>query len=400
MTKVLVVDDSALMRRLLTGVLVDAGFQVASARNGVEGVQQLTEWEPDVVTLDINMPEMDGLTALSLMMQARPTPVVMVSSLTEKGAQATFEALALGAVDFIAKPGGTISLTVEDIAGQLLDKVRAASRSRMRPISATNRATSARMAAGIKSPPVPAAAAPVQPAAVDARPSPSPARPPVVQTKPRAPAEPDGLTSAQRIGRASRGALGRMEGVVIIGVSTGGPRTLEDILPGLPADFPWAVLVAQHMPSNFTDTFARRMDSLCRISVRECSSTLPLEPGAAYIGKGGTDMVVVERLGRLAVQPRPETPGHPWHPSVDVLVDSAMRLMPASKIVGVLLTGMGNDGARSMTQLKQQGGRTIAESKETAVVFGMPNELIEQGGASLVLPCSDVTRQLCHWIKA
>lgn len=385
MTKVLVVDDSALMRRLLTSVLVDAGFQVASARNGVEGVQQLTEWEPDVVTLDINMPEMDGLTALSLMMQARPTPVVMVSSLTEKGAQATFEALALGAVDFIAKPGGTISLTVEDIAGQLLDKVRAASRSRMRPVSATSRGTSARAPA---------------PAARLAPPAPATPAAPTAQAKPRTAAAPDGLSSAQRIGRASRAALGRLDGVVIIGVSTGGPRTLEDILPGLPADFPWAILVAQHMPSNFTDTFARRMDSLCRITVRECSATLPLEPGSAYIGKGGTDMVVVERLGRLAVQPRPETPGHPWHPSVDVLVDSAMRLMPASQIVGVLLTGMGNDGARSMTQLKQLGGRTIAESKETAVVFGMPNELIEQGGASLVLPCGDVTRQLCHWIKA
>ncbi|KPF49020.1 chemotaxis protein CheY, partial [beta proteobacterium AAP51] len=141
MTKVLVVDDSALMRRLLTGVLGDAGFEVAVARNGAEGVSQLTEWQPDVVTLDINMPEMDGLTALSLMMQARPTPVVMVSSLTERGAQATFEALALGAVDFIAKPGGTISLTVDDIAGPLIEKVRAASRSRLRPRSGLSATT-------------------------------------------------------------------------------------------------------------------------------------------------------------------------------------------------------------------------------------------------------------------
>jgi two-component system chemotaxis response regulator CheB len=182
-------------------------------------------------------------------------------------------------------------------------------------------------------------------------------------------------------------------------VSTGGPRTLEDILPALPADFPWPVVVAQHMPSNFTDTFAKRMDKLCRLTVRECSATQPLEPGNVYIGKGGTDMVVVERLGRLAVQPRPETPGHPWHPSVDVLTDSAMKLLPAQRIVGVLLTGMGNDGAQAMTRLKAQGGRTIAESQDTAVVFGMPQELIELGGASLVLPCSDVARQLCHWIQ-
>jgi two-component system chemotaxis response regulator CheB len=152
------------------------------------------------------------------------------------------------------------------------------------------------------------------------------------------------------------------------------------------------------MPSNFTDTFAKRMDKLSRITVRECNATLPLEPGHAYIGKGGTDMVVVERLGRIAVQPRPETPGHPWHPSVDVLVDSAMKLVPPERLVAVQLTGMGNDGARAMAQLKQRGGRTIAESQETAVVFGMPQELIELGGASLVLPCQDIARQLCHWI--
>jgi two-component system, chemotaxis family, protein-glutamate methylesterase/glutaminase len=368
-TKVLVVDDSALMRRLLTGVLVGAGFQVQAARNGLEGVQQLTEWQPDVVTLDINMPEMDGLTALSLMMQARPTPVVMVSSLTAKGAQATFEALALGAVDFIAKPGGTISLSVEDIADQLIQKVKSAARARMRPPSgATTRAAEApaRMALGRSAP----------------RPAPAPA-------PARAPAE-----AAPR----PSGALARLDGLVLIGVSTGGPRTLEDILPALPADFPWPVLVAQHMPSNFTDTFARRMDKLSRITVREASTTLPLEPGHAYIGKGGTDMVVVERLGRIAVQPRPETPGHPWHPSVDVLVDSAMKLVPPERLVAVQLTGMGNDGARTMAQLKQRGGRTIAESQETAVVFGMPQELIALGGASLVLPCQDIARQLCHWI--
>ena len=308
MTKVLVVDDSALMRRLLTGVLGEAGFEVAAARNGVEGVQQLTEWQPDVVTLDINMPEMDGLTALSLMMQARPTPVVMVSSLTERGAQATFEALALGAVDYIAKPGGTISLSVDAIAETLISKVKAASRARLRPGRG-----------GVRAPAF-------EPAAPASKPAPRLASP-----SPASPAAPNG-----RFNAASAGALGKLDGVVIIGVSTGGPRTLEDILPSLPADYPWPVLVAQHMPGNFTDAFARRMDSLCRINVRECNATLPLEPGHAYIGKGGTDMVMVERLGRLAIQPRPENPAHPWHPSADVLVDSAMKLLPASQIVDKL----------------------------------------------------------------
>lgn len=380
MTKVLVVDDSALMRRLLTQVLSGAGFEVASARNGLEGVQQLTEWQPDVVTLDINMPEMDGLTALSLMMQARPTPVVMVSSLTEKGAQATFEALALGAVDFIGKPSGTISLSVDEIASALIQKVKSASRSRLRPTGRT-----------APSLPAPASAPSERTKAWRETDAPRPTREP--RTTPRAAKA--GPAAALRGG--SR--LGGLGGLVVVGVSTGGPRALEDILPLLPADFAWPILVAQHMPGNFTDAFARRMDRLCRIGVRECNATLPLEPGQAYIGKGGTDMVVVERLGRLAVQPRPESPAHPWHPSVDVLMESALKLVPAERLVGVLLTGMGNDGARSMAQLKQQGGRTIAESAETAVVYGMPQELVELGGASLVLPCGDVARQLVHWIE-
>ncbi len=374
MTKVLVVDDSALMRRLIGGVLTEAGFQVDTARNGAEGLERLLEGKPDVVTLDINMPEMDGLTALSMMMQARPTPIVMVSSLTREGAQATFEALALGAVDFIAKPGGTISLTVEDIGDQLIEKVRAASRSRLRRAGHTDIAT------------MRTAAAPASQARVSTLRTPRVAPPPVPQPQPKA------------LRTAGSSTATRPEGIVMIGVSTGGPRTLEDILPRLPADFPWAVLVAQHMPANFTDAFAQRMDRLCKLTVREVAATLPLEAGGVYIGKGGTDMVVVERLGRIAVQPRPESPAHPWHPSVDVLVDSALKLLPPRDLIGVQLTGMGNDGAQAMARLKRQGGRTIAESEDTAVVFGMPQELIELDGATLVLPCQDVARQVCHWI--
>lgn len=368
MTRVLVVDDSALMRRLITSVLGDAGCEVVVARNGVEAVQRLVDEQPDVVTLDINMPEMDGLTALSLMMQARPTPVVMVSSLTGKGAQATFEALALGAVDFIAKPGGTISLSVNDIAEELVHKVRAAARSRLRPQRQRAQAEPAR--------PAPAC----RPRTHQAPHRPAPSRP-------AAAARPTAASSVQR-----------PDGLVVIGVSTGGPRTLESILPALPADFPWPVVLAQHMPPNFTDAFAQRMDRLCELTVRECRDTMPLVAGQVYIGQGGTDMVVTERLGRLVVQPRPETPGHPWHPSVDVLAESAMRHMPADRIVGVLLTGMGDDGARSLATLKSQGGRTIAESEETAVVYGMPQELIERGGASAVLPCEAIAERLRHWL--
>lgn len=357
MAKVLVVDDSALMRRLITGVLTEAGHDTRTATNGTEAVEMLVSWQPEVVTLDINMPRMDGLTALSLIMAARPTPVIMVSSLTEEGALATLEALALGAVDFITKPGGTISLSIDDIAKQLLSKVRAALRShpkaRREPSSPVSR---------------PIAAHP--------------------------PSEP------RRVARAVASTPARHQdlAVVVVGVSTGGPRTLEDILPALPADFPCAVLVAQHMPPNFTDAFARRMDRLCAMPVSEVNTPRPLEPGHIYIGQGGTDMILMERLGRLVAAPKPETPGHPWHPSVDVLVTSAMRHLPATQITGVQLTGMGNDGAKAMTELKRQGGRTIAEAESTAVVFGMPQELIEAGGASVVLPCHHIARQLLGWL--
>jgi two-component system chemotaxis response regulator CheB len=370
MKKVLVVDDSALMRKLLTGVLRDGGYEVQSARNGAEAVAMVVQWQPDVVTLDINMPEMDGLTALSLLMEARPTPVVMVSSLTEQGALATFEALALGAVDFIPKPGGTISLHVDEIAKVLLDKVRSASRARLGAAARVRLPVLKPMAARTVSP---AVAAPATAATATA--------------------------TATAAGRpATAGRAEGPPGLVLIGVSTGGPRTLEDILPRLPADFPWPVLVAQHMPANFTDTFARRMDSLCALKVVEVAAGMPLAAGQVYIGRGGTDLTVTERAGRLFAAPRPEAPGVLWHPSVEVMVDTAMQHLPPQRLVGVMLTGMGNDGAAAMTRLRKSGGRTIAESEDTAVVFGMPHELIEMGGASLVLPCSGIAAQLRAWL--
>lgn len=363
MAKVLVVDDSALMRRLITGVLGEAGYETRTANNGSDAVEMLVTWQPDVITLDINMPRMDGLTALSLIMAARPTPVIMVSSLTEEGALATLEALALGAVDFITKPGGTISLSIDEIAQQLLAKVRAALRSQPRsqrgPVTGTQTGSSQKQTAlSDKS----------VPASITARPG------------------------------MNRGSGSQALQLVLVGVSTGGPRTLEDILPVLPADFPCAVLVAQHMPPNFTDAFAQRMDRICPMPVQEVSTAHPLAPGHVYIGQGGTDMIVMERLGRLVVAPKPETPGHPWHPSVDVLVNSAMRHLPAQQLTGVQLTGMGDDGAKAMTELKRQGGRTIAEAESTAVVFGMPQELINMGGASIVLPCHQIAKQLLGWL--
>lgn len=357
--KVLVVDDSALMRKHLTSLLKAEGFDVQIARTGREALEELPIFKPDVVTLDINMPEMDGLTALSHIMTERPTPTVMVSSLTEKGALATLEALALGAVDYIPKPGGTISLSIDAIADSIVQKVRVASQARIR----------GRTGRGSHEPqPVPAA--------VPGRPSPAPA---VVR---------------KRVYPVS----GSPFGLVLIGVSTGGPRTLEDILPNLPADLPWPVLVAQHMPASFTASLAQRLNSLCALDVREGVSMEDLQPGRVYIARGGSDMIVSQRSGKLIVMNRPESPNYTWHPSVELLVQSALEQVPAQNLIAVQLTGMGHDGAQAMTELKNAGGRTIAESDETAVVFGMPAELIRRGGAGCVLPSGKIAQQIRQWV--
>lgn len=346
MIKLLIVEDSALMRRQLVSIFETEGdFEIRLARNGAEAVEENKIFLPDVITMDINMPEMDGLTALSILMVERPVAVVMVSSLTEKGALATFEALALGAVDYVTKPGGTISLSIDAIRQEMLDKVRAAARAK------------------VKSPYV------------------SAPRKQVVRA-------PEPL-------RRSTGSAG----IVIIGVSTGGPRTLEEVLPLLPAGFPWPVLIAQHMPANFTPHFASRMNNLCAMNVVEASSPMPITPGTIYIGKGGADMLVTKRSGHLTVLAKPESAKHLWHPSVDLLGRSVMEHYDVSKVIAVMLTGMGNDGAEAFTEIKQKGGRTIAESEESCVVFGMPSQLIKLGGASIVLNANKIAQQIISWSR-
>jgi two-component system chemotaxis response regulator CheB len=257
----------------------------------------------------------------------------------------------------------------------LLDKVRSAARARIGPVGAARRS-------------LPQAVKPM-----------APVRSAVAPASERTPLKAPATTNPPPTRGSAAAGASTVPGLVLIGVSTGGPRTLEDILPKLPADFPWPVLVAQHMPSNFTDTFARRMDSLCALRVVEAAAPMPITAGEIYIGRGGTDMVVSERGGRLYVAPRPESAAVLWHPSVELLVDSALQHLPAQQLVGVMLTGMGNDGATAMARLRQTGGRTLAESSETAVVFGMPHELIELGGASLVLPCHRIAAQLKSWLQ-
>ncbi|CAK0776226.1 Protein-glutamate methylesterase/protein-glutamine glutaminase 3 [Azospirillaceae bacterium] len=354
MSKVLVVEDSALMRRQLRKMLEDAGFVVVTARNGLEALQLVVEEDPDVITLDINMPEMDGLTFLSRLMVEKPKPVVMVSSLTEKGALATFEALELGAVDIVHKPDGTVTHRLELIEREIVEKVRSAAKARISRV----RGLRERLR-----------------------------RDRVVTTE-----RPVHIN----IQACENGNAETMP-IVLIGVSTGGPGTIEEILSALSADFPAPILVAQHMPAGFTNVFARRLNGVCALEVREVVEAIPIQPGQVLIGRGDSDLVVVKRREVLTATMAPANPELLWHPSVDRMVDTALKVTPAEGLIGVLLTGMGSDGARSMTEIRRGGGHTIAESEESAVVFGMPQELIRQGGAEVILPSSQIARQLTTW---
>jgi two-component system chemotaxis response regulator CheB len=360
--KLLVVDDSALMRRLLGGVFKAEGdFEVAFARDGVEALGCLETFRPDVITLDVQMPHMDGLACLDRIMVMHPCPVVMVSSLTEHGAEVTLDALQLGAVDFVAKPGGAISLAMDEFGPTLVDTVRAASKARMRRASRLAERVRLRTTGGTASKPV--------------------RRYANTRTGSANP-----ITSA-----------GPLDGVVLVGSSTGGPPALDALLAPMPADFPWPILIAQHMPASFTGPLARRLDRLCALTVLEVTGPTPLAPGHVYIGRGDADMIVSTRPEGIIVTAAPSSADYRWHPSVDRLVSTAMEHLGSRRLIGVLLTGMGNDGAAAMTRLNAEGGRTIAESEETAIVWGMPGELVKAGGAQVIAPLGRIADHLLDW---
>jgi len=366
--RLLIVDDSALMRRVLGEIFEgEADFEVAFARNGEAAIAALHEVKPDVITLDINMPGMDGLACLDRIMVERPCPVVMVSSLTEAGATATLKALELGAVDFAAKPAGAISLKIDELADTLVEKVRAAAAAKVRK--------SHRLAERVRL------------RTADARPLPAPSpRPgPRPAPPPRNVPAPSG---------------GEFERLVLVGCSTGGPQALDVFLEGLPAGFPWPVVVAQHMPATFTGPLARRLDELCALEVIEVTGPTPLQPGLVYVAKGDADILVSVRAGGAIVMPAPMSRDYRWHPSVDRLVQSAIDRLGAERLVGVLMTGMGSDGAASMTRLHAEGGDTIAETEETAVVWGMPRALILAGGAGAVEPLDGIASRLASLAAA
>lgn len=360
-TKLLIVDDSALMRRHLTQIFEAAGgFAIRTARDGLDALREVREFGPDVVTLDLNMPQMDGMTCLSHLMVEHPVPVVMLSSLTQKDTLATLEALALGAVDYVAKPGGTVSLDMRTVSDELVRKVRDAARSRVRRA----KGVSTRMQKDATGPTARSAERP-----------------------------------AARLVATGKVVEQSDDRIVLVGVSTGGPRTLEELLPKLPEDFPYAVLVSIHMPGVFTSYFTQRMADLCAMPVEEVNRQTAIVPGRIYIAKGDTDMLVSRRAGKLVALPAPPDPQQLWHPSVERMVASAVDHVSAKSLIAVQLTGMGYDGGAAMTRLRQKGGHTIAESEQTAVVFGMPKDLIERGGAEVVLPVEKIAPQLLAWAQ-
>ena len=359
MIKLLIADDSALMRKLLEGIFrAEGDFDIRLARNGSEALELVRSFDPGVVTLDVQMPGMDGLTCLGQIMIESPRPVVMISALTDQGAEATLEAIELGAVDFIAKPGGTVSLEIDRLRPLLVEKVRGAANIRIRrTLRLTERIRHQFRDAGVL---------------------------------------PRPLRSQRAL--AATDQAGSSPGLVLLGTSTGGPAALDIVLPQLPAEFPWPVLVAQHMPAAFTGPFAKRLDRQCGLQVVEVNRPMPLEAGTIYIGRGDADLIVSRRSTGAIAMSVPAQRDYPWHPSVERMVTSALDQYAATQLIGVLMTGMGRDGADAMTRLHKQGGRTIAEAESSAIVWGMPGELVRNGGAEQVRGVEEIAAAIAEMV--
>ncbi len=343
---VLVVDDSAFMRHTIVKQLESEPLirVIGTARDGVEAVEIAATLRPDCITLDVEMPRMDGLGALARIMKQSPTAVVMLSALTPEGAEATLEALRLGAIDFVCKPSGTISLNLHEVRDDLIRKIKLAVRSRL-----------------------PASLPPVT----------RPARPPG-EPKPSRPAG----SSPRR--------------VVVIGSSTGGPRALHQVVPALPCDLPAAVLIVQHMPPGFTRSLAEGLDRGAQLTVAEAAPGDHLETGLALVAPGDHHLLISPDSRVRLDNQAPRLNG--VRPSVDVTLSSVAQVYgPAA--VAVILTGMGRDGARGALELRARGGRVVAEDESTCVVYGMPRSVIEEGGATDVVPLPRIAEEIVRLVN-
>ncbi len=376
--RVLVVDDSAFMRKVISDILAsDPAIEVIDrARNGLECLTKVKELNPDVVTLDIEMPVMNGLEALQQLMKDSPVPVVMLSSLTREGADATIRALELGAFDFVTKPSGPISLDIHTVKDSIISRVKAAAITKRRH-------KAFRLPPGALNQPNP-------PTAKTSPPEPPVGSAPTVSTVPAAP--PSKPTLHQLGGKISK--------LVAIGTSTGGPKALQTVLTALPANFPAPLVIVQHMPAGFTKSLAQRLDTLCAIRVVEAEDGQLIRPGTAYIAPGGYHLEVTQRSdGTLQTCLHQAEPRGGHRPSVDVLFESVGKLANVHKWA-IIMTGMGNDGTKGLKQMKATGHVTsIIEDESSCVVFGMPRAAIQAGLADNIVPLDKIAETLVRLVN-
>ncbi|MBK3476177.1 chemotaxis response regulator protein-glutamate methylesterase [Pseudomonas sp. MF6751] len=368
--KVLVVDDSGFFRRRVSEILsADPTIQVVgTATNGKEAIDQAIALKPDVITMDYEMPMMDGITAVRHIMQRCPTPVLMFSSLTHEGARVTLDALDAGAVDFLPKNFEDISRNPDKVKQMLCEKVHSISRSNRRSLFSTPAAAAT---------PAPAAAAPTS---SFARPAPAPvARPAVAPV--RAAAAPSAHSPAPKR---------KAYKLVAIGTSTGGPVALQRVLTQLPANFPAPIVLVQHMPAAFTKAFAERLDKLCRITVKEAEDGDILRPGLALLAPGGKQMMVD---GRGAIKILPGDERLNYKPCVDITFGSAAKSY-GDKVLAVVLTGMGADGREGARLLKQGGSAIWAQDEASCVIYGMPMAIVKADLADAVYSLDDIGKHL------
>jgi len=364
--RVLVVDDSGFFRRRVTEILnSDRELEVVgSAVDGAEAIKKVQELRPDVVTMDIEMPVMDGITAVRQIMSLRPTPILMFSTLTTAGAQATLDALDAGAVDFLPKRFEDISLNRDEATRILCERVRAIGRHGLRAS-------------------IPRSAAPASPPA-RSRPEPTPP----ITARPAAAPTPAATTprAGPRIG---------VYKLVVIGTSTGGPVALQQVLTKLPADFPVPLLLVQHMPASFTPAFAQRLNQQCAITVKEASDGDALAPGTALLAPGGKQMVLEARGATAVVRVVDSEPGQTYKPCVDITFTSVAKIF-SGKTLALVLTGMGSDGCEGARVLKAGGSAVWAQDERSCVVYGMPAAVVKAGLADEVLALTDIGSHLAQ----
>jgi two-component system, chemotaxis family, protein-glutamate methylesterase/glutaminase len=349
--RVLIVDDSALVRSLLTDILrTDPGIEVVGAASDAHVAREKIKLlNPDVLTLDVEMPKMDGITFLKNLMRLRPMPVVMVSSLTERGADVTLDALAIGAVDYLSKPKIDLAATLKDYSEELIEKIKTASRASVRALDPCRAATIA-----------------VRPAvSADA-------------VLPKAGTRGKQLRTTDRI--------------IAIGASTGGTEAIKDVLMKLPPDTP-GVVIAQHIPKAFSTPFAKRMNDCCQMTVYEAEDGQQVMAGHVYIAPGDRHLMLVRDGARYVLRLDDGVPVNRHKPSVDVLFRSVAQ-NAGRNAIGVILTGMGKDGARGLKEMLDAGSQTIAQDEASSVVWGMPGEAVALGAAQHVMPLDNVASKI------